>query len=110
MVSPAECQTHDRKFSPHCQRSRKFTNLERMSFAFLKTSGSLIAESMHTKQGRGGERNAVKWSLCFAMIRRKEPSELYEWSPQTFSDLVFHIHYLSFRRHMARFLIAYDSD
>lgn len=82
----------------------------------FKTSGPTFGDSRaHQARDRRKERekkkkkNAVKWSLCFPMIRRKEPSELDERSLQT--SLSWCSIFITFSPHShGGVLIAYNSD
>lgn len=77
---PGRAPTLRQKVSPHCRRSRKFTNLKRMGFAFLKPLGRRLGSHTHTASEGQRKKNAVNWSLCFPVIWKKKPSELNQQS------------------------------
>ncbi len=84
-------------------------------FCIFKTSGPTFGESHahqvrdRRKKGKKKRKNAVKLSLCFTMIWRKEPSELDERSLQT--SLSWCSIFITFFPHShAGVLIACNSD
>ena len=94
---PGRAPKPRQKVSPDCHRSRKFTNLERMGFAFLKPQGHHLGSHMQTKRGTGREKKKEKHcQTVFVLFNDLEKGTLrtrQAVSPD-FSELVFHIHYL----------------
>lgn len=96
---PGRAPEPRQKVSPRCQRSRKFNNLERMGFAFLKPLGQHLGTHVHTKRGTGEKRGKKKKKRCqmvFVLPNDSEKGTLRTRRAVSadFSELVFHIHYL----------------
>lgn len=90
------------KFLLTCQRSQKFTNLERIGFAFLKPLGLHLGSHMHTERGTG-EKKCCQMVFLLPDDLEKGTLKTRQAVSADFSELVFHIHYLFFHTHMAGF-------
>lgn len=106
---PGRAPNPRQKVSPRCQRSRKFNNLERMGFAFLKPLGQHLGSHTHTKWGTG-EKKTLSNGLCASQW-------FGERNPQNSTSGLCRLLWVSvpyslpfFPHSHGRVLIAYDSD